>query len=53
MSKTPSKTTILIIAIALILAAYALGFLDPIFDWIKANLTLKGQTSGMIDQILY
>lgn len=52
MSKTPSKTTIFIIVIAVIFAAYALGFLDPIIEWVRTSLTLEGQTSGMIDQIL-
>ena len=52
MSKTPSKTTILIIVVAIIFAAYAFGFLDPVIEWVKVNLTLEGQTSGMIDRIL-
>lgn len=52
MNKAPSKSTILIIAVALIFTAYALGLLDPAIEWAEANLTLEGQTQGMIEQIL-
>lgn len=52
MSRTFSKTTAIIIIIAVLFSAYALGLLDPVIDWIAANLTLEGQTSSMIEEIL-
>ncbi|CAK7036514.1 MAG: hypothetical protein BACD_00133 [Bacteroides rodentium] len=52
MNRKISLGTILVTAVLIIFAAYALGLLDPVIEWIKESLTLESQTHGMIEQIL-